>query len=128
MDRRGVLTVAREKVALPGSRRLSHGTLRSARCARPSVSDSGSRIPPAAPDYERAGFDSSVAALEACRAERRRYDLVLTDETMPDVNGVELAREMRRVRPELRIVLMSGYSGAQLTERAHAVGVAEVLR
>jgi FixJ family two-component response regulator len=47
---------------------------------------------------------------------------------MPDLAGVELAREIRRVRPELPIVLMSGYSGAQLTERARAVGVAEVLR
>jgi signal transduction histidine kinase len=81
----------------------------------------------AALGYEPAGFDSSVAALEAFRAEPGRYDLVLTDETMPDLNGVELAREMRRVRPELPIVLMSGYSGAQLTERARAVGVAELL-
>jgi FixJ family two-component response regulator len=32
------------------------------------------------------------------------------------------------VRPELPIVLMSGYSGARLTERARAVGVAELLR
>jgi CheY-like chemotaxis protein len=47
---------------------------------------------------------------------------------MPDMSGVELVREVRRVRPELPIVLMSGYSGAQLTERARAVGVAEVLR
>jgi len=41
---------------------------------------------------------------------------------------VELVREVRRVRPELPIVLMSGYSGAQLAERAQATGVAEVLR
>src|SRR6266404_4378164 len=60
--------------------------------------------------------------------EPRRYDLVLTDETMPDLSGVELARELRRVRPELPIVMMSGYSGAQLTERARAAGAGEVLR
>jgi CheY-like chemotaxis protein len=82
----------------------------------------------AALGYEPAGFDSSLAALEAFRAEPRRFDLVLTDETMPDLSGVELASEMRRVRPELPIVLMSGYSGAQLAERAQAAGVAEVLR
>ena len=82
----------------------------------------------AALGYEPAGFDSSVAALEAFRAEPQRFDLVLTDETMPDMSGVELAREIRRVRPDLPIVLMSGYSGAQLTERARAVGVAELLR
>jgi CheY-like chemotaxis protein len=74
------------------------------------------------------GFDSSVAALQAFRAEPQRFDLVLTDETMPDLSGVELAREIRRVRPELPIVLMSGYSGARLAERARAEGVAEVLR
>jgi len=78
--------------------------------------------------YEPAGFDSSVAALQAFRADPQRFDLVLTDETMPDMSGVDLAREIRRVRPELPIVLMSGYSGAQLTERARATGVAEVLR
>jgi signal transduction histidine kinase/CheY-like chemotaxis protein len=77
--------------------------------------------------YEPAGFDSSVAALQAFRAEPRRFDLVLTDETMPDMSGVDLAREIRRVRPELPVVLMSGYSGAQLTERARAVGVAVLL-
>jgi signal transduction histidine kinase/ActR/RegA family two-component response regulator len=82
----------------------------------------------AALGYEPAGFESSVAALEAFRAEPQRFDLVLTDETMPDLSGVELAREMRRVRPELPVVLMSGYSGAQLTERARATGVAELLR
>jgi FixJ family two-component response regulator len=47
---------------------------------------------------------------------------------MPDLNGVDLAREIRRVRPELPVVLMSGYSGAQLTERARAAGVADLLR
>jgi signal transduction histidine kinase/CheY-like chemotaxis protein len=78
--------------------------------------------------YEPAGFDSSVTALEAFRAEPQRFDLVLTDETMPDLSGVELAREIRRLRPDLPIVLMSGYSGAKLTERAQATGVAEVLR
>jgi CheY-like chemotaxis protein len=78
--------------------------------------------------YDPAGFESSSAALAAFRAEPGRYDLVLTDEAMPELSGVELAREIRRLRPELPIVLMSGYSGAQLTERAHAAGAAEVLR
>jgi len=82
----------------------------------------------AALGYEPAGFRSSVAALQAFRAAPRRFDLVLTDETMPDMSGVDLAREIRRMRPELPIVLMSGYSGAQLAERAQATGVAEVLR
>jgi PAS domain S-box-containing protein len=78
--------------------------------------------------YEPAGFDSSLAALAAFRAEPQRYDLVLTDETMPELTGTDLARELQRVRAGVPVVLMSGYSGAQLTERAFAAGVREILR
>src|SRR5467141_519992 len=78
--------------------------------------------------YEPIGFSSSVQALQAFREAPQRFDAVLTDETMPELIGTELAREIRRLRPEIGIVLMSGYSGAQLLERARAVGVLEVLR
>ena len=77
--------------------------------------------------YEPAGFESGVSALEAFRAEPQRFDLVLTDEAMPELTGVELAREMRRVRSDLPIVLMSGHGSAQLAERAHAAGIGKVL-
>jgi signal transduction histidine kinase/CheY-like chemotaxis protein len=78
--------------------------------------------------YEPVGFDSSVAALQAFRAEPKRFDLVLTDETMPDLTGTELAREIRQVRPAISIILMSGYGGAQLSARAQAAGINEVVR
>jgi NO-binding membrane sensor protein with MHYT domain/nitrogen-specific signal transduction histidine kinase/ActR/RegA family two-component response regulator len=78
--------------------------------------------------YEPVGFDSSIAALQAFRAEPNRFDLVLTDETMPDLTGTELASEIRQLRPEISIILMSGYGGTQLSERARAAGVIDVLR
>jgi len=78
--------------------------------------------------YEPVGFSSSVAALQALREEPHRFDIVLTDETMPDLTGTDLAREFRRLRPDVPIVLMSGYSGLRLHERARAVGIREVLR
>jgi CheY-like chemotaxis protein len=78
--------------------------------------------------YEPVGFDSSVAALQAFRAEPQRFDLVLTDETMPDLTGTDLAREIRQLRPDTLIILMSGYSGTPLSERAQAAGVFDVLR
>jgi signal transduction histidine kinase/ActR/RegA family two-component response regulator len=77
--------------------------------------------------YEPVGYDSSTAALEAFRAEPQRFDLVLTDETMPQITGSDLARELRLVRPALPVILMSGYGGALLGERARAAGVREVL-
>jgi YesN/AraC family two-component response regulator len=69
-----------------------------------------------------------VAALEAFREAPQRFDIVLTDETMPELVGTDLAREIRRLRPDIQIVLMSGYSGPQLHERASAIGIREVLR
>jgi CheY-like chemotaxis protein/two-component sensor histidine kinase len=77
--------------------------------------------------YEPVGFASSLAALQAFREEPKRFDLVLSDETMPDLTGTELAREIRQLRPEISIILMSGYGGAQLSERAQAAGVIDVL-
>ena len=82
----------------------------------------------AALGYEPVGFESSSAALQAFRAEPQRFDLILTDEAMPDLVGTELAHEIRRIQPTLPIILMSGHGGAQLTRRAAAVGAKEVLR
>ncbi|HEV3240869.1 MAG TPA: ATP-binding protein [Casimicrobiaceae bacterium] len=78
--------------------------------------------------YEPIGFSSSLVALQAFREAPQRFEIVLTDETMPELVGTDFAREIRLLRPDIPIVLMSGYSGAQLHERAHAVGIMEVLR
>ena len=78
--------------------------------------------------YEPVGFDSSRAALQAFIAQTQRFDAVLTDESMPDLVGSELAFEIRRMRSAIPIILMSGYGGAQLTNRAAEIGVNEVLR
>jgi len=59
----------------------------------------------------RPAFDCSVPALEAFRADPYGYDLFLVDQAMPDVTGIELAQEIRRLRPDVPIVLMSGYEG-----------------
>jgi PAS domain S-box-containing protein len=77
--------------------------------------------------YEPVGFRSSSAALQAFWASPQRFDLVLTDEAMPDLVGTELAREIRLIRPEVPIILMSGHGGAALANRAAAMGVNEVL-
>jgi DNA-binding NtrC family response regulator len=78
--------------------------------------------------YEPVGFDSSSAALESFRAAPDRFDLVLTDESMPDMLGTELAQAIRRLRPNIPIILMTGYGGTQLANRAVDVGLNEVLR
>lgn len=68
--------------------------------------------------HEISIFNSSSKALNAFYSEPARFDLVITDLTMPDLNGVELAGRMTAVRPDLPIVLLTGnltgYNDAQL--------------
>ena len=46
---------------------------------------------------------------------------------MPELTGTELAREINQLRPEIPIILMSGYSDTPLSERAQCAGVIAVL-
>jgi CheY-like chemotaxis protein len=47
-------------------------------------------------------------ALEACA--KQRFDLLITDYKMPKMNGVELIRELRKVQPQVSVILISGFT------------------
>jgi CheY-like chemotaxis protein len=59
-----------------------------------------------------------VAAIESFRAAPERFDVVLSDEAMPGMTGSELAEEIHKIRPDIPIVLMSGFTSAALASRA----------
>ncbi|MBI5716898.1 MAG: PAS domain-containing protein [Burkholderiales bacterium] len=77
--------------------------------------------------YEPVGFTSGRAALATFRAAPGRFDAVLSDESMPEMTGSELARAIRAIRDDIPIVLMSGFVTPALNQRARDTGVAEVL-
>jgi PAS domain S-box-containing protein len=77
--------------------------------------------------YEPVGFDSSNAAIQAFRSAPGRFDVVLTDESMPDLIGTDLAQAIRRIRPDIPVILMTGYGGANLENRAAMAGVNDLL-
>jgi PAS domain S-box-containing protein len=77
--------------------------------------------------YEPVGFDSSAAALAAFRADPERFDLIITDEAMPELLGTELARHLRQSRPGVPIILVSGHGGTQLAKAAATIGLNELL-
>ena len=81
----------------------------------------------AALGYEPVGFTSSKAALASFLAEPQRFNAVLSDEAMPEMTGSQLVREIRRIRPDIPVVLMSGYVTSALSVRAREAGVVEVL-
>jgi CheY-like chemotaxis protein len=82
----------------------------------------------AALGYEPVGFDDSTTAFAAFSAAPQRFDLVIADEVMPAMTGTELAAKMHRTRPDLAIVLMTGYSGPILADGLRAAGIREVLK
>jgi predicted ATPase/signal transduction histidine kinase/ActR/RegA family two-component response regulator len=77
--------------------------------------------------YEPVSFSDSHAALAAFEAAPRSFDVVVTDDVMPGLSGTGLASLLRPQRRELPIVLVSGYSGPILAQRALAAGVSELL-
>jgi CheY-like chemotaxis protein len=77
--------------------------------------------------YEPVGFASSVAALQSFRAAPERFAVVLSDESMPGMTGSELVAEIRRIRRDIPILMMSGFVSPALAARAREAGVIEVL-
>lgn len=80
--------------------------------------------------YEPVVFRSSPEALEAFRARPDQFDLIITDQSMPHMTGTEFAREALRIRPDIPIVLCSGFSpdsGEGLTrQQAEEIGIREM--
>ena len=66
--------------------------------------------------YEVLAAPDAAAALEILRRDQW-VDLLFTDVLLPGMNGVELARDARRIRPALRVLLASGYPRDALRDR-----------
>jgi len=77
--------------------------------------------------YEPVGALGALEALRVFRAAPERFDAVVSDVIMPDMTGPELVRELRRLRPALPVILMSGYGGPDLQAQAQAAGAQAVL-
>jgi len=66
---------------------------------------------------------SSVQALELFRAEPDRFDLVITDMTMPHMTGDKLAQELMKIRPDIPVILCTGHSRLVSEEKAKEIGI-----
>ena len=73
--------------------------------------------------YEAVARTSSVEALELFRVQPARFDLVITDMTMPKMTGDKLAQELLRIRPEIPILIYTGFSEHITEEKAKAMGI-----
>ena len=77
---------------------------------------------------ERLGYrvtarTSSLKALETFRNSPQSFDLVITDMTMPNMTGSSMAMEMRKIRPDIPVILCTGFSSFIDEEKAQAMGI-----
>ena len=77
--------------------------------------------------YRVQAFHGARAALAAVREHPESFDLVITDFNMPESSGLELARELARVRPQLPVILSSGYITEEQRMQAREAGVRGLL-
>ncbi|MBF0476010.1 MAG: PAS domain S-box protein [Deltaproteobacteria bacterium] len=81
---------------------------------------------------QRQGFqvvtcNSSIEALEIFRRRPDIFDLIITDQTMPGLTGLDLTREVLTIRPAMPIIICTGFSGRVSAETAKAAGAKEFI-
>jgi PAS domain S-box-containing protein len=73
--------------------------------------------------YEVESVLSPSEAIIAFQAEPDRFDLIITDQTMPKMTGVQLAAALRQLRPDIPVILCTGFSETMDAEQAYALGI-----
>jgi DNA-binding NtrC family response regulator len=69
----------------------------------------------------------SRAALDIFTANPMQFDIVITDQTMPGLTGLDLSRKLMELRPDLPIILCTGYSETVSAEMSKSLGISEYL-
>jgi CheY-like chemotaxis protein len=77
--------------------------------------------------YRVDAYTRASEALQAFRSAPARFDLVLTDLSMPGASGIDFARSVLEIRPELPVVLTTGYIDPADLDRVQRIGVREVI-
>jgi CheY-like chemotaxis protein len=77
--------------------------------------------------YRTSARTSSIEALELFRVKPDQFDLVLTDMTMPNMTGDKLAGKLLEIRPDIPIIMCTGFSEYITKEKAESIGIRELL-
>ena len=77
--------------------------------------------------YQVVGFVDGIEALEVFRDDPGAFDVVITDQTMPNITGFELASHLSSIRPDLPIILSTGYAATIDESELHMAGISHFL-
>jgi PAS domain S-box-containing protein len=77
---------------------------------------------------ERLGYQvtvrtSSIEALEVFRSAPDKFDLIITDMTMPNMTGVELAKKITEIKPDIPMIICTGFSEKISEQKANTMGI-----
>jgi PAS domain S-box-containing protein len=73
--------------------------------------------------YHVTGRTSSIEALEAFRAAPDKFDLVITDMTMPNMTGLHLTQKLIEITPDIPVIICTGFSEKISENKAKAMGI-----
>ena len=73
--------------------------------------------------YDVTSRMSSREALALLKEDPSRFDLIITDQTMPEMTGVELAKEILTLRADMPIIMCTGFSYVVDADKANAAGI-----
>ncbi|MBL7095358.1 PAS domain S-box protein [candidate division KSB1 bacterium] len=77
--------------------------------------------------YTVVGTMDSIEALKIFTKDPDYFDLIITDQTMPKMTGAELAQKVLKIRPDIPIILSTGYSELISKEKSKAMGISEFI-
>ena len=77
--------------------------------------------------YKVSITSNSISALEEFKKDPDRYSLLVTDQSMPNISGTELAIMMKKIRPGLRVIIITGYADNLSEEVLSQCGISEVI-
>jgi PAS domain S-box-containing protein len=78
--------------------------------------------------YQATSQEDPLQALELFRAQPDSFDLVITDLTMPKLNGTDLAARLLETRPGMPVLLMTGFSATWNRENVRSLGLCDLLQ
>ena len=73
--------------------------------------------------YQVTHHSQPLQAMERFRDAPQDFDLIITDMTMPKMHGADLAREVMRIRPDMPVILCTGFSELVNEDKARALGI-----
>ncbi len=77
--------------------------------------------------YKVTPYSNSVEALDAFRNDYDKFDVVISDLAMPNMAGEKLASEMLKIRPNIPIILSTGFSNRLTPEIAEKIGIKGII-